>query len=135
MSNDSFSFPSASSSSGAETSGGGLGTPRAGEMTGTPSSTTTTTSPGDAPRSDLLGRVVETAHTTIDRLAERAAPHVGKLEGSVGGAGEMLGERADQVREMGAEWVDTLRNSVREHPVAAVGIALAVGMLLARTSR
>lgn len=33
------------------------------------------------------------------------------------------------------EWIDTARTSVRDHPIAAVGIALATGMLLARLSR
>jgi ElaB/YqjD/DUF883 family membrane-anchored ribosome-binding protein len=86
-------------------------------------------------RSELLGRVVQSAHSTIDRLADRAAPHVGKLEEGVHDAGDLLHQRADQMREIGDEWFDEVRASVREHPLAAVGIALAVGMLLARMSR
>jgi ElaB/YqjD/DUF883 family membrane-anchored ribosome-binding protein len=89
---------------------------------------------GQARGADLLGRVVDTAHQTIDRLADRAAPAVGKIEDGVYGAGDALRERADQIRDVGGEWVDSMRTSVREHPVAAISIALAVGMLLARMS-
>jgi len=85
-------------------------------------------------RGELLGRVVDTAHQTIDRLADRVAPHVGKLEEGMHGAGDLLHERADQMRDIGGEWIDSMRTSVREHPIAAVGIALAVGMLVARMS-
>jgi len=80
----------------------------------------------------LMERVVQGAHETIDRLAERAAPHVQRVQESVSGANEMLHERADQARELGTEWVDALRGTVRAHPVAAVATALAAGLLLAR---
>jgi ElaB/YqjD/DUF883 family membrane-anchored ribosome-binding protein len=77
---------------------------------------------------DLLNRVVQGAHQTIDRLAETAAPHVDRLEHGMGSAGEGLHQRAD-------EWTDGLRTTVREHPLAAVGAALALGVLVARLAR
>lgn len=42
---------------------------------------------------------------------------------------------AHEARELGAHWVDELRTTVREHPLAALGIAWAAGMLLARMRR
>jgi ElaB/YqjD/DUF883 family membrane-anchored ribosome-binding protein len=103
------------------------------DVAGMPDDNGSTSSTG--PRGDLLGRVVSTAHETIDRLADRAAPHVARLEGGMHDAGDMLHERTDQMRDIGSEWVDSVRTSVREHPMAAVGLALALGMVVARLSR
>lgn len=93
-----------------------------------PTSADHDTATAKATGGDLLNRVVQGAHETIDRLAETAAPHVERLEQNLGGASDKLHEQAD-------EWTDTLRTTVREHPLAAVGAALALGMLVARLAR
>ena len=67
---------------------------------------------------DLIGRIAQSAHETIDRLAETAAPHVSRLQENL--SGDALHMRADEVRE---------------NPLAAIGVALAVGVLVARLSR
>jgi len=82
---------------------------------------------------DLIGRIAQTAHETIDRLAESAAPHVNRLQENL--SGDALHQRADEMREIGDEWVESLRCTVRENPLAAVGVAVAVGLLVARLSR
>ncbi len=84
---------------------------------------------------DVLARVVQGAHHTIDRMAETAAPHVQRLQKSVSETGELLHERTDLAREVGDEWIDNLRGTVRDHPFAAVATALAVGVLIARITR
>jgi len=84
---------------------------------------------------DVIGRIAQSAHETIDRLAESAAPHVSRLGEGLSGAGETLQARADRAREVGDEWVESLRDTVRENPLAAVGVALAIGVLVARLSR
>jgi ElaB/YqjD/DUF883 family membrane-anchored ribosome-binding protein len=84
---------------------------------------------------DLMNRVVQGAHQTIDRLAEQAAPHVQRLEEKLTGADDVLHERADQLREVGEGYVRSLRESVRENPLAAVGAALVLGLLVARLTR
>ena len=84
---------------------------------------------------DILSRVVKGAHEAIDRLAETAAPHVHRLEDSVGTAGVSMRTRADQAREVGDEWAESLRNTVRENPLAAVATAVALGVLVARLAR
>ena len=88
-----------------------------------------------AAQTPLMERVVQGAHDTIDRLAEHAAPHVQQMQESVSEANTKLHERADQARELGAEWTETLRSTVREHPVAALATALAAGLLIARLTR
>ena len=82
---------------------------------------------------DLIGRIAQSAHETIDRLAESAAPHVNRLQENL--SGDALHQRADEVRELRDEWTESLRVTVRENPLAAVGVALAVGILIARLSR
>jgi len=104
------------------------------EMPATAPTTTTATSDGQA-HSDSFERVVQGAHHTIDRLAETAAPHVQRLQDGVAAAGETLQSRAHQVREVGDEWADSLRSTVRENPLAAVLTAMAVGVLIARLTR
>lgn len=81
---------------------------------------------------DVLGRVVQGAHDTIDRLAETAAPHVQRLQEGMSSAGEQMHDRADQVTQMSEEWAESLRCTVRDHPIAAVTAALALGVLIAR---
>ena len=83
----------------------------------------------------LLDRVVRGAHETIDRLAETAAPHVQKLEETVGSAGDKLRADARRARELGDEWTESVRCTVRDNPLAAVAVALVVGALVARLVR
>ena len=108
-----------------------------------PPTSPTTTRADDAPTSALAGtpdtrsaelidKLVRGAHQSIDRLAESAAPRLGRLEQSMTGAAEALQARGEHLRETGDEWAESLRTSVREHPLAAIGVAVAVGMLIAR---
>jgi ElaB/YqjD/DUF883 family membrane-anchored ribosome-binding protein len=80
----------------------------------------------------VMERVVKGAHETIDRLAEHAAPHVQRVQDNVSDANAVLHERADQALELSAEWVEALRCTVRDHPVAALAAALAAGVVIAR---
>lgn len=82
---------------------------------------------------DLIGRIAQSAHETIDRLAETAAPHVNRLQETL--SGDALHQRADDVRELRDEWTESLRCTVRDNPLAAIGVAVAVGILIARLSR
>ncbi|EGJ10394.1 MULTISPECIES: YqjD family protein [Rubrivivax] len=90
---------------------------------------------GRVQQDELLQRVVQGAHETIDRLADRAAPHVSRLHDGVHDAQERLHAKADALRETGDEWTESLRETVREHPIAAIATALAVGVLIARLTR
>ncbi len=92
-------------------------------------------SDGGDDQGDVLARVVQGAHQTIDRLAETAAPHAQRLQDEVSSASHRLHSRAAQAREIGGEWAETLRCTVRENPLAAVGTALALGALLTRLLR
>jgi ElaB/YqjD/DUF883 family membrane-anchored ribosome-binding protein len=102
-------------------------------MAGTDSAVADATRDTAAHTDDLIGRIAQSAHQTIDRLAETAAPHVNRLQESL--SSDVLHQRADDMRELRDEWVESLRVTVRENPLAAVGVALAVGVLVARLTR
>ncbi len=72
-----------------------------------------------------LDRMSETAHQTLGRVSEVAAQ-----------AASRLSERGQEFLDMQGEAVETARSYVREHPIAAIGIAIAIGLLISRlTSR
>lgn len=96
------------------------------------------TKPTAAPsekKEDVLERVVQSAHKTIDRLADTAAPHVYKLQEQVSSACEAWDGQASNLRAKGEEAAESLRGTVRDHPLVAIGAAFALGMLLARLAR
>lgn len=97
--------------------------------------TTPPTTPDATAGNDMLARVVQGAHQTIDKLADTAAPHVQKLQEGVASAGEMVSDRTAQARELGDEWAEALRTTVRDNPITAVVTALALGLLVARITR
>ena len=84
---------------------------------------------------EAVGKVVQGAHDTIDRLATTAAPHVQKLQETLVNAGATLNCKAETMKAKGDEMTQSLRSKVRENPLAAVAAALAVGMVIARLSR
>lgn len=104
-----------------------------GTSTPLPDQGAASTMPAEPPRAsrhgdDMLGRVVQGAHQTIDRLAETAAPHVQRLQ-------EGAGARAEHAKEIGDEWAESVRCTVRDNPLAAVATALALGVLIARLTQ
>jgi ElaB/YqjD/DUF883 family membrane-anchored ribosome-binding protein len=79
-----------------------------------------------------LERLVQGAHQAVDSLAAKAGPAVERLKSSMGSAGESMQERADQLSAMQEEWIESARATVREHPLASLAAAVAVGMLISR---
>lgn len=72
-----------------------------------------------------LGRLTDTAHQTIDRMSQVASQ-----------AASRLTERGHELWELQGRAADTARAYVREHPIATIGIAIAVGLIISRlTSR
>lgn len=72
-----------------------------------------------------LSRLSDTAHQTMDRVTQ-AASH----------AASRLGERGEELWALQGRAADTARSYVREHPIATIGIAIALGLLISKlTSR
>jgi ElaB/YqjD/DUF883 family membrane-anchored ribosome-binding protein len=71
-----------------------------------------------------IERASSTAHETVDRVAQTAAAYA-----------ERFGEKAEELLEMKDNWVEGAREYVREHPIAALGIAVAAGYVLSMLMR
>jgi ElaB/YqjD/DUF883 family membrane-anchored ribosome-binding protein len=61
---------------------------------------------------------------TIERATQAATDYA-----------ERIGEKAEEWLEMKDNWVEGAREYVREHPVAALGIAVAAGYVLSMLMR
>ena len=74
--------------------------------------------------SDHVERVSSSAHEAVDRVAQTASAYA-----------ERFGERAEEWLEMKDNWVEGAREYVREHPIAALGMAVAAGYVLHMLTR
>jgi ElaB/YqjD/DUF883 family membrane-anchored ribosome-binding protein len=61
---------------------------------------------------------------TIERATQTAAEYA-----------ERLGEKAEEWLELKDDWVEGAREYVREHPIAALGMAVAAGYVLSMLMR
>jgi ElaB/YqjD/DUF883 family membrane-anchored ribosome-binding protein len=74
--------------------------------------------------SDHIERASSTAHEAVDRVAQTASQYA-----------ERFGEQAEALMEMKDNWVEGARDYVREHPIAALGMAVAAGYVLSMLMR
>ena len=74
------------------------------------------------------------AHSGIDRVTGTAHQAVDRVTSAASTAAERAGVMGQELLTAKDEWVDTARGYVREHPIAALGIALSIGYLLSRIS-
>lgn len=72
------------------------------------------------------------AHAGIDRLRNTAHDTVERAASAASTAADRLGARSEEWLSAKDEWMDATRGYVREHPFAALGIALAAGYLISR---
>jgi ElaB/YqjD/DUF883 family membrane-anchored ribosome-binding protein len=76
------------------------------------------------------------AHAIIDRLSSSAHDTVERVASVAADTAQRLGAKSGDLLRAKDEWTESTRSYVREHPLAALGIALAAGYLLSRlTSR
>jgi ElaB/YqjD/DUF883 family membrane-anchored ribosome-binding protein len=68
-----------------------------------------------------LSRLTDTAQHTMERVTQAASQ-----------AASRLGERSDELLALQGRALEHARSYVREHPVATVAIALAIGLLISR---
>ncbi len=71
-----------------------------------------------------IERLSDGAHRVVDEAANRA-----------GAIADRFGEKADELMEIKEDWFEAGRDYVREHPVAALGIAVAAGYVLSLMMR
>ena len=71
-----------------------------------------------------IDRASDTAHQAVDRVADVASSAI-----------EQWGAKSEELLQMKDRAMDSTRGYVRENPLIALGIALAIGILLARITR
>jgi ElaB/YqjD/DUF883 family membrane-anchored ribosome-binding protein len=71
-----------------------------------------------------VDRLSQTAHETVDRAAQ-----------AVSSVTDRMSEKYEELYAMQEDWVEAGREYVKEHPVAAIGMALAAGYLLSMLMR
>jgi ElaB/YqjD/DUF883 family membrane-anchored ribosome-binding protein len=74
----------------------------------------------------------EQGHQAIERLSGGAHEAVERVTSVARSAASRVGQVNEHVMAAKDEWIDTTREYVREHPLAAVGIAISIGYLLSR---
>lgn len=74
------------------------------------------------------------AHSAIDGAATGAHRTVDKVTHSLNHGASTLGQQVQRIVDAPAELVDAAGGVVRQHPLRAVAISLAVGLVLGRLS-
>ncbi len=82
--------------------------------------------------SPRLDNAVRGVHDTVDRVAAKVAPAIDHLVGSAHSVTDAAHQRALRLNQTGNEWADSLRTTVRSHPLTSVAMALAAGYLASR---
>jgi ElaB/YqjD/DUF883 family membrane-anchored ribosome-binding protein len=96
----------------------------------------TTGMQGSQSGSGTVEKLTEQASAGLGRLSETAQQTMGRVTEAASQAASRLGERSRELYDMQDEYVETARSYVRQHPIAAIGIAIAVGLVISRlTSR
>ena len=83
----------------------------------------------------MASNTSNTQKQSIDRMSDGAHRVVDEAANRVGAIADRFGEKADELMEMKDNWVEGAREYVREHPVAALGIAVAAGYVLSMLMR
>jgi ElaB/YqjD/DUF883 family membrane-anchored ribosome-binding protein len=86
-------------------------------------------------KSDVNGHktteaIARSAHEAVDRVAETAAQAEERLRKAGMAAQENLKAGSERARVKSSELADDMRTYVNDHPLTALGIAFAAGMLL-----
>ena len=90
---------------------------------------------GSAPGGgSTMDKVAGQASETLNRLSETAQQTFGRVSAAASNAAARLSDKGHDLLESRA--VENARVYVREHPIMAIAIAIAVGLLISRlTSR
>jgi ElaB/YqjD/DUF883 family membrane-anchored ribosome-binding protein len=82
-----------------------------------------------------VDRVAQTAHQAVDRIAAKAAPAMERMRSTATNAADTMHSQMEDLSVMQEQWTESMRDQVRAHPLAVVGLAVLAGMLLGRLSR
>lgn len=82
-----------------------------------------------------VDRVAQSAHQAVDRIASKAGPTMDRMRSTASNAADSVQARMEDFSEIQEQWTESMRDQVRAHPLAVVGLAVLAGMLLGRLSR
>jgi len=83
-----------------------------------------------------VDKLAEQASAGLSRLSDTAHQTMGRVSQAASQAASRLSDKGLELYDMQSEYVETARTYVRQHPIAAIGIAIAIGLLISRlTSR
>ena len=89
---------------------------------------------GSSPSAGTAERLADQASAGLARLSDTAQQTMGRVSDFAAQTAERWGEKGNELMQSRA--VEQARSYVRQHPVAAIGIAIAVGLLISKlTSR
>ncbi len=92
----------------------------------------TTTYPDSSAIRSNADAMGEKVHGGIERLTSTAHDAVERATSAAGSAADQLGVKGRQLLATRDEVMESTRVYVREHPLAALGVALAAGYLVSR---
>jgi ElaB/YqjD/DUF883 family membrane-anchored ribosome-binding protein len=72
---------------------------------------------------------------SIDRLSSGAHQAVDRAASVASSMADRVGQKGEELMEMKDNWVEGAAEYVREHPIAALGIAAAAGYLFSVITR
>lgn len=81
---------------------------------------------------DAVQRVALGAHVMVDQAAEKASPAIERLRSGVNHAAETVRSATRELGELQERWIANARGCVRDHPLLAIGVAVAAGMIVSR---
>ena len=85
---------------------------------------------GSTPSQTTAEKIAEQASAGLSRLSDTAHQTMGRVSDYA----SRLSERSHEL--MDSRYVESARTYVRQHPVAAIGLAIAIGLLISKlTSR
>ena len=76
-----------------------------------------------------------TLDKNIDRMSQSAHRAVDTAASTANSMAERVGQKGEELMELKDNWVEGAADYVREHPIAALGIAAAAGYLFSVISR
>jgi len=82
-----------------------------------------------------VDKIAGAARPAVDKLADSAHQAVDKMTSLASTAADTFQQKRVQLNTAGAELADNARTYVRANPIAAVGIAAAVGFILSRVMK
>ena len=92
--------------------------------------------PGATSTAEYAQKLAEQASSGLSRLSDTAHDVRGRMQHAASQAADRLGERGRELLELEGRAMEVAKTYVREHPLAAIGIAIAIGLLISKlTSR